>query len=471
MESPRSCSGIPRRRIPNQNLLTRLRRRQLVACYPGTHWHAARQFNECIFPNFTVVNIEKPATFLRKFSPDGRHFIGFSLDQSSLEIFEYQGPCLIAGLVRATRDPIELKQNIFKTAFRLKCVTHVAPEREHLNRECSLFAENGRYVVVASAALVPDNPYPFVHEVNQNNESLPPTARSPLEDYTLHIVDLHTGLLTDSKAFKCDKIFLPHNQGLYLYDDTLAVLSVQHQTIHVFSLVGGTFVAVRRIGRFCYEDDEITWMTSSVDRCAPHKDAMTNALKHRLLTHVWKTEASSSSSRARLFFKQFDYFEQLRIWKMQLLDSRLLLLRYATEDVVLMKHPDPNAQASLFVVYDMETTRVVAMYDNTSEQLYDLFVRFADHFRNAVPSNRPQFTCSSSSNVHAHHSQLRFKKTITKAKYGGPSEAVKRLLAQLPISAQSYSTSPYLDLSLFSYDEKCVSVLERPKACGDFPIK
>ena len=67
--------------------------------------------------------------------------------------------------------------------------------------------------------------------------------------------------------------------------------------------------------------------------------------------------------------------------------------------------------------------------------------------------------------------QQRFKQMIISARNGGPTEAVKRLLAQLPISAQSYSSSPYLDLSLFSYDDKWVSVMERPKACGEHPIR
>lgn len=59
--------------------------------------------------------------------------------------------------------------------------------------------------------------------------------------------------------------------------------------------------------------------------------------------------------------------------------------------------------------------------------------------------------------------QSRFKQTIISARGGGVIEATKRLLSQLPISAQSYSNSPYLDLSLFSYDDKWVSMLERPK--------
>lgn len=58
------------------------------------------------------------------------------------------------------------------------------------------------------------------------------------------------GRLCDTKQFKVDKIFLSHNQGLYLYRDTLAVLSVQQQTIHIFRITDdGVFTNVRSIGR------------------------------------------------------------------------------------------------------------------------------------------------------------------------------------------------------------------------------
>lgn len=74
-----------------------------------------------------------------------------------------------------------------------------------------------------------------------------------------------------------------------------------------------------------------------------------------------------------------------------------------------------------------------------------------------------QFSCTPSNNIYAKLLQTRFKQTIISARGGGIIEATKRLLSQLPISAQSYSNSPYLDLSLFSYDDKWVSMLERPK--------
>ncbi len=143
--------------------------------------------------------------------------------------------------------------------------------------------------------------------------------------------------------------------------------------------------------------------------------------------------------------------------------------------------------------------QVVSVYENTSEELVGLFENYCDFFRNTnvhehgVPSPiaaasrltsnlssgasatsivaHHQVTSSPSNDIWAAVIHHRFKQTIVSNKNGGPTEARKRVLAQLPISAQSYTVSPYLDLSLFSYDEKWVSVMERPKTCGEHPIQ
>ena len=115
-------------------------------------------------------------------------------------------------------------------------MTSVATNNESLNRECSLFTDDGRYVIVGSAVYIPEDPNPYFNDIYRSNESLSPNPKSPLEDYTLHMIELETGRMCDSRRFRCDKIFLSHNQGLYLYRDTLAVLSVQQQTIHIFQV-------------------------------------------------------------------------------------------------------------------------------------------------------------------------------------------------------------------------------------------
>ena len=364
---------------------------------------------------------------------------------------------------------------LFKKFFKLKHTTLVAKNGEHLNRECSLFTDNGNYVIVGSASYVPEDPYPTFFDIYRNNESVSPNSRSPLEDYSLHLVDLETGILCDTRHFKCDKIFLSHNQGLYLYKDTLAVLSVQEQLIHIFHVTStGNFMDVRSIGRFCNEDDQL-YYHQGLDSASAHKpysEKTINSLKHRLMVYLFRLAKNEGTPYAlRRFYQYFDQFKVLRMWKMQLLDDNHLLIKYASEEVVTLKIADPNSQPSFFVVYNMVTTDVLAVFENTSDQLLELFENFCDLFRNATLHNEAQFTCSASSNIYARQIQQRFKSTIINAKFGGHTEAVKRLLAHLPISSQSYSSSPYLDLALFSYDDKWVSMMERPKACGDHPIR
>lgn len=53
---------------------------------------------------------------------------------------------------------------------------------------------------------------------------------------------------------------------------------------------------------------------------------------------------------------------------------------------------------------------------------------------------------------------------------GGLTEAADRFNPTLPISSQSFSTSPYLDYSLFNYDDRFISTLERPRVIGMEPI-
>lgn len=197
--------------------------------------------------------------------------------------------------------------------------------------------------------------------------------RSPLEDYSLYMVDLHTGQVTSHINFKCDKIFLSHNQGIYLYNHRFAVLSVQHQTIFLYDIIDGTFSNSLKIGRFCSKDDEILY-NSVNETQLPIREATYGSLKHRFLVHLYK-KAVAESERIknqyplRKFYQFFDHYRQLRMWKMQLIDEDHLLIKYASEAVVTLKAHEPNSQPAFFVFYNIWDCEVLAVYDNQSEDL------------------------------------------------------------------------------------------------------
>lgn len=197
--------------------------------------------------------------------------------------------------------------------------------------------------------------------------------RSPLEDYSLCLIDMHNGRVSDQIKFKSDKIFLSHNQGIYLYNNLLAVLSVQHQTIYLYEIFDNSFLNILKIGRFCSEED--LFLYNSVNETqVPIREATIGSLKHRFLVHLYrKAEAESkligNNYPLRKFYQFFDQYKLLRIWKMQLLDENLLLIKYASESVVTLKAQEPNSQPAYFVIYSIWDSTVLAVYDNTSEEL------------------------------------------------------------------------------------------------------
>ena len=481
---------FPLRRISNQSIIYKLKQRQTHVIKPGTVWNNTRQFCQSIIPNFTVVNVEKPPVYLRKFSPDGRYFIVFSADQTSVEVYEFQGCQAAENLLSSVSDEIlyehlkpdleykrfyqQIREKLFSKFFVLKHQIPVAGEGQNLNRECSLFTDDSQHVLVVSAAFLSNDAQPPFYDIYTNNEAMTPNHRFPLEDYSLHSVDYINGILQCSVEFKCDKIFPSHNQGLFLCKNTLAVLSVQHQTIHIFRFEAGNLIKTHAIGRFCFDDDQFVFQrrqsTLPLDlRRESYHENTINSLKHRILSFLFKKAHSESKESLLKFYQQFSFLEDLRLWRMQLLDEEHLLLKYASQDVVGLRVQDGNAQPSFFVVYNFIEAKVLGVYENTSLVLLKVFEHNPGLFRSAdIMRGQLQAACT---DIYSNQLQQRFKETIVNAKYGGQTEAVKRLLAQLPISSQSYSASPYLDLSLFSYDDKWISQVERPRSSGDYPIK
>lgn len=187
------------------------------------------------------------------------------------------------------------------------------------------------------------------------------------------MIDMHSGQVSAQINFKSDKIFLSHNQGIYLYNSLLAVLSVQHQTIFLYEIFNGTFLNILKIGRFCNQED-IGLYNILNETQVPIREATIGSLKHRFLVHLYRKAETESRNIGnnyplRKFYQFFDQYKQLRIWKMQLLDENLILIKYASEAVVTLKAMEPNSQPAFFVIYSIWDSEVLAVYDNTSEEL------------------------------------------------------------------------------------------------------
>lgn len=124
--------AIRPRKIRPQNIVCRLFNRERGNWRPGTHIHAIREFYKNICPNMTITNVEKPAGFLRKFSPDGKYLIGFTFDQTSLEIYRFNGVIAAANLINKWKTdvvpnshadlPYIIRSQIFDKLFKVRLI-------------------------------------------------------------------------------------------------------------------------------------------------------------------------------------------------------------------------------------------------------------------------------------------------------------------------------------------------------------
>ncbi|KAJ6383227.1 hypothetical protein OIU76_000013 [Salix suchowensis] len=472
--------------LRNNNVVARIFQRQIQTPPPGTSVHCARRFYENLVPNFTIYDVECPDHSFRKFTDDGQYLISFS--RNLLDLIVYR-PTWLSYSYKEEDYHLPSRAKRFDSFFtQLYCVS-LASSNEVICKDFFLYVNTNQFGLFAtSTSQIHDAP-----AIGGAIQGVP-----SIERITFHLLRLEDGVILDEKVFYNDFINLAHNMGVFLYDDLLAVVSLRYQTIYILQIrESGNLVDVRAIGAFCREDDELFLNSNSqcmavADKSKLHQssgnhvdiavhsnqlnsdNSFLSGIKQRLLSFIFQgiwSEETDKFQRVQCLKKKFyfhfqDYVD-LIIWKVQFLDRHHLLIKFGSVDGGLQVSRSADHHASFFAVYNMETTEIVAFYQNSADELYLLFEQFCDHFyamsRNSSYMN---FISSHSNNIHARE-QLR----SIKNKASSLSQFVKKMLTSLPFSCQSLSPSPYFDQSLFRYDEKLISATDRHRPSTDHPIK
>ncbi len=60
---------------------------------------------------------------------------------------------------------------------------------------------------------------------------------------------------------------------------------------------------------------------------------------------------------------------------------------------------------------------------------------------------------------------------MLKARNGGANQAARRILNALPYPPQSASSSPFLDMSVYSFDDATAAAVDRARPCPEHPFQ
>ncbi|EOA22704.1 hypothetical protein CARUB_v10003410mg [Capsella rubella] len=474
----------------SRNVTARVFERQIRTPPPSASVNRARRFYENLVPSYTLYDVESPDHCFRKFTEDGLFLISFSRNHQELIVYRP------SWLTYSTKDdsfvPLPRRASRFDSFFTQLYSVNLASANELICKDFFLYHSTRRFGLFATSTAQ-------IHDSAPSPEAVPGVPS--IDKITFILLRLDDGVVLDERAFHHDFVNLAHNMGVFLYDDLLAILSLRYQRIHLLQIRdSGHLVDARAIGYFCREDDELFLNSSSQAMMSQDKskqqqslsgnkedDSAENGLHHhsqpsgsnsflsgikqRLLSfifrEIWNEESDNTlrvqSLKKKFYFHYQDYVD-LIIWKVQFLDRQHLLIKFGSVDGGVTRSADHHP--AFFAVYNMETTDIVAFFQNSAEDLYQLFEQFSDHF--TVSSSTPfmNFVTSHSNSVHALE-QLKYMKN----KANSFSQFVKKMLLSLPFSCQSQSPSPYFDQSLFRFDEKLISAADRHRQSSDNPIK
>ncbi|ORY45862.1 hypothetical protein BCR33DRAFT_765114 [Rhizoclosmatium globosum] len=206
------------------------------------------------------------------------------------------------------------------------------------------------------------------------------------------------------------------------------------------------------------------------DLCDP-KALPLSGLKQRMLAFLYRQALDTGTPSAlRHFHLTFDQFANLVLWRLQFLSPTTLLLKLGAIENTVGRNQEPSTSQPCFhLIYEIPTTKVLAVFDNASQELLELFQSYPQ-FRH-TPETR--YLSTPATNLHAREYVKKQLYSVRKAKNGGVSQSVKRVLASLPINPHLYIHSPWLDQHVFHYDESVINNVNRPRTwtSGDVPVK
>lgn len=481
------CLLLMFRSSNSSNVTARIFQRQIRTPAPGTSFHCARRFYENIVPSCTIYDAECPDHSFRKFTEDGRYLISFSRNHQDLIVYRPSWLTFSCKEDDCDGQDLPSKARKFESFFSQLYSVPLASSSELICKDFFLYIESNQFGLFATST-------PQVHDAPATGGAV--NGVPSVEKITFHLLRLEDGVILDERVFRNDYVNLAHSMGVFLYDDLLAIVSLRYQKIHILQIRdSGTLVDVRAIGEFCQEDDELflnssSQCTANTEKSRQHhvlvdhvgesdnynppspENSFLSGIKQRLLSFIfqgiWNEETDETLRMQHVkkkFYFHFQDYVDLIMWKVQLLDRHHLLIKFGSVDGGVSRNADNHP--AFLAVYNMETTEVIAFYQNSVDELYLLFEQFCDHFH--VTSKRSlymNFISSHSNNIHARE-QVRSNKN----KATSLPQFLKKMLSSLPYCSQSQSPSPYFDQSLFRYDEKLISATERHRQCTDHPIK
>lgn len=435
-----------------------------------------KQLYDGIAPNAAITDVSGcHDLIIRKFVCGGKYLLCFSTNMTEVMLYRFRGilrtDCGENGaLLNARFD------DFFQKVFTLS----VSNALETLCSNFSLVTSDHQFIILASTAPASSSSASVVTRANSTDI----LQKFKTEDIAFYVVRVNDGKVVDRVVFPSDYVNLVHHSGVSLHGSYFAVTSVRRQCVVLFEItVSGALRRVLEVGDVALDDAATSAATAESSQqqnisaeqqplqppppcdapCAAtvsHPQPL-GALKHRLLAALHADALASGCPEYRQsFFRNYEQYEALLLWKVQVVDGARLLMRFVTAEAV----QSGWSQAALLGVFDIHLQQFTRLFRWPTQELLQLIDSCVDDLRVSGGAS------DGSVDTTAVRDHLHRMFVAPQPRWLGAS-ASQQVMSRLPFNPQQVQETPLLDPQIFCFDERFVSALDRARCTTDAPIR
>lgn len=325
-----------------------------------------------MFPNTTLLNVEhNRGITLMEFSPCGRYLIG--IDIHNIYIYEYSG-YNSDRLFRKIQKESMVDSEIVVAGLsiydvlRLKHTVKMGNVNSYkMNSHKCLFTKNGKHVILTAVGYDIYNR----HIYNVERISLGIDNSNKL---ALITVEMNTGVFIHGFVTDIDAIRIHNLPVMSLHDNTLAVISIVSQCIHILNVDDNGILSYNcQIGRY-FRTPVQNYPTMSY---------IFSDLRQKIMTFLY--ERAKYLNDMESFSKLYSSIMKLRMSSAKLIDDDHLLIIMEPEVnmmITMQKDPvdaDPESKLAYIVIYNYKEYRILEFVDVAADRSIELFERYFDY--------------------------------------------------------------------------------------------
>ncbi|KAI9318024.1 De-etiolated protein 1 Det1-domain-containing protein, partial [Dichotomocladium elegans] len=453
---------------------------------------------------------------LKRFTPDGKYLVCLAKCRQEVLLYRFSGTLGDEALNRLQHRHTSNRGEccMFHDFFTLEYKSTLpVPPHHTLSKDFCLFTGAGRYILLASSGP------PAVGRSIRTAHAPEVVSELHLLDYCLFVVEVESGLVVARQDFPRNHFSLTRHAGVSIFKNLIALLSLYYQVIYIFHICPNTgtirlyetclqgydsykynppppIIYSESQGKTSTKDEQVnehpeeymSMETPPVEEqifsfrwgimtarefemfCPSDRESKRitregklpyTSLQHRLFIWLYKKAEESGCLGKDWFYSNFKMYEALRVWRMQFLSEDMLLLKlipYTAFHDVLQRPPQWNETPAIFVVYDLRSSSIQDVFDNSSIKVEQNLKEY-DHSiaRGMAPFGEVCFDSTPSNCVYARgvlDTQVRLMSEDAGKDIGN---AMRYFSLMLPATPESQPDSPYFELSSFKYSDSPIS--------------